>query len=48
MFRVTQQQVDPDLATLEASSWTDIMTLPEAAVTAFSTLDDGCCVTRNM
>ena len=38
----------PDQATLEGSSCTSIMTLPEAAVTVFSTVDDGCCDTRNM
>jgi len=34
--------MSPDLATLEGSSWTDIMTC-KAAVTVFNTPDDGCC-----
>ena len=38
----------PDQATLEGSSYTIIMTVPEVAVTVFSTPDDGCCDTRNM
>jgi hypothetical protein len=34
--------------TLEGHSCTDIIPLPEAVVTVFSTPDDGCCDTQNM
>jgi len=37
----------PDRAMLEGSSCT-ICPIPEAAVTVFSTPDEGCCDTRNM
>jgi len=44
----TPLQRGPDQTTLEGSSGTSSMTLPEAAGTVFNTPDDGCCDTRNM
>ena len=47
---ISVQLLPSNVATLEGSSCTDIMTctVPEAAVTVFSTPDGGCGDTRNM
>jgi len=50
MFRVSQHPSSGVLKTVTATSGTGHKTgtVPEAAVTVFSTPDDGCCDTRNM
>jgi len=51
MFRVSQHPSSGVLKTVTATSGTGHNTgtaVPEAAVTVFSTPDDGCCDNRNM
>jgi len=53
MFRESPHPSSGVLKTVNAASGTGhntgtVTSLPEAAVTVFSTTDDGCCDTRNM